>query len=981
MTSQRFIPWRAALIALLLALVAEPRTRASTNYIGGYLYGAHSWQATNTYILTNFVYVMGNSSLDIEAGTVIQATPGTGTTTAANDFGSLFVCRGAKLNAIGTPYRPIIFTSVEDDVSDPGDLAFPTRGRWGGVVLFGNARLNNPSFTTNSVPYEIFEGLPDISITNSVSGQVDYIHRFGGDNDQDNSGTLRFVSVRHGGKKLETDKEVNGFSFGAVGSGTHVDFLETYCIADDGFEFFGGSVNTKHLISAFNDDDAFDTDEGYNGKNQFWFAIHEPNARDEGGEINGQPNAPDVLVQGATPVATHELYNATFIGGGTSGSGNDSLNIRRASFSRWYNSIFTEFQGVRVNIDGSSQPDIRNNLFWKHAAGDGAPGNGTGYGTTYCPAELNPIADPQLRGIGRTQDGLLDPRPLSGSPAFSGFKATPADGFYSAAPYKGAFSDQDNWAANWTALDACGHLPARDNEVTIGGYLSGIHHWSATNVYLLTNFTYVLKGAQLHIEPGTVIKGMSGTGSGTTGVNDFGCLFVCRGGKLFAEGTANNPIIFTTEEDDVADPGDLSFPTRGRWGGIVLFGNARINNPSFTTNSVNYELYEGLPDIQVPGAGDYIHRFGGDDDEDSSGVLRYVSVRHGGRKLETDKEVNGVSLCGVGRGTTLDFVEAFSTADDGFEFFGGSVNTRHLISAYNDDDSFDTDQGYNGKNQFWFAIQEPITRDEGGEINGQPNAPDVLVDGAQPLATHELFNGTFIGGGSSGSGNDSLNIRRGSFSRWFNNIFTGFQGVRVNIDGISAPVLENNLFWDHAADAGTPGSTAGNGTGYGTAHCPAALNPIANPKLLGIDRSPSGHLDPRIPSDSPARTGYRILSGAEQAIYTPAPYKGAFGDNNWAQDWSALSQMGFLKSSRPVQETQVTPPPSSPTLDFGMIEGSLRITFTTQAGRAYQIQSRDTAEGSPWESVGTAIEGTGSAVSVSVTTPASSQRFVRVEVR
>ncbi len=130
--------------ATLMMCITGVNVRGDTNYVSGYLYGNHSWVATNTYILDGFVYIMSNAVVNIEAGTLIQGATGTGTgSSAANDFGCLFVCRGGKVNANGTATNPIIFTSEVDDVSDSGDLPFPTRGLWGGLVVFGNARLNN----------------------------------------------------------------------------------------------------------------------------------------------------------------------------------------------------------------------------------------------------------------------------------------------------------------------------------------------------------------------------------------------------------------------------------------------------------------------------------------------------------------------------------------------------------------------------------------------------------------------------------------------------------------------------------------------------------------------------------------------------------------------------------------------------------------------------------------------------------------------
>jgi hypothetical protein len=437
--------------ATLMMCMTGVNVRGDTNYVSGYLYGNHSWVATNTYILDGFVYIMSNAVVNIEAGTVVRGDTGSGTSSgAANDFGCLFVCRGGKVNANGTATKPIIFTYVEDDVNDSGDLPFPTRGLWGGVVIFGNARINNAGWTTNNVSYDIYEGLPDLAVTNAVNGQVDFIHRFGGSDDNDNSGVYRYVSVRHGGKKLTTDKEINGWSMGAVGRGTTMEYLEAYCIADDGFEFFGGSVNTKYLVSAFNDDDGFDTDEGYNGNNQFWFGIQESNAKDNGAEQNGQPQAPDVRVPGALPLATYTIRNATFIGAGTNTTANDALRFRQENKSRWYNSIFTDFGGVRVRIDddGVSTPDLRNNLFWGYKAGSAED-----YGKEYVPANLNVVVDPMLGGISRKPDGKLDPTLKDNSPAYS-VPQTDVAGF-DVVNYTGAFGS-DNWAQGWTALSSDG---------------------------------------------------------------------------------------------------------------------------------------------------------------------------------------------------------------------------------------------------------------------------------------------------------------------------------------------------------------------------------------------------------------------------------------------------------------------------------------------------------------------------------------------
>ena len=474
-----------ALLTAAAVCLGSLMGRAATVEVSGYLYGTHNWTSDNDYVLTGFTYVMGNAVLNIEPGTVIQGAPGAGG--GGNDFGCLFVCQNGRINALGTPNSPVIFTSTEDDVTDAEDLIFPTRGLWGGVVLLGNALLNNPASTTNAQPFDVYEGLPDTVVTNEV-GEVTYLHRFGGTDDADSSGILRYVSIRHAGKKLTTDKEVNGLSLGAVGSGTTVEYVEAYCTADDGFEFFGGSVNTKHLVSAFNDDDAFDTDEGYHGKNQFWFAIQEPGTRDEGSEQNGQPNSPDVLVEGALPLSNYEVYNATLIGAGTTGSGNDALNIRRCNFGKVIDGRCTEFQGEGFWIDATTAREVANIQWW-------APAGGTGpaYGTAYAPAELNTLPDPELGGISR-EPGLLalDPIPAPAGPAYTVARRTPTDAFYETTDHVGAFGTE-NWMQDWTALGAEAFLrvtPIRSTgPVESGGPTGGLVSASLADGKLVLTWT------------------------------------------------------------------------------------------------------------------------------------------------------------------------------------------------------------------------------------------------------------------------------------------------------------------------------------------------------------------------------------------------------------------------------------------------------------------------------------------------------------
>ncbi|MFM8356926.1 MAG: hypothetical protein ACKOET_00065, partial [Verrucomicrobiota bacterium] len=460
---------------------------------------------------------------------------------------------------------------------------------------------------------------------------------------------------------------------------------------------------------------------------------------------------------------------------------------------------------------------------------------------------LNPL----LRGLSRASDGGLDPRPATGSPALAGARATPVDGFFSPAPYQGAFGPNELWIDGWTFLSQKGFLPARGaNVVQVTAPISGVVKWSRTNEYVLNKFIYVLAGAELHIEAGTVIKGKPGRDADTS------ALIVATGGRIFAEGTPTQPIIFTAEADDVTDPDDLGIFERGLWGGVVLLGKASLNTATSAIGNAatpKFEVFEGLPDTEVNGQ--RVHRFGGNEDEDSSGVMRYVSIRHAGVVFQPNKELNGLSLGGVGRGTTLEFIETYAAADDGFEFFGGTVNTRYLVSAFNDDDAFDIDQGWRGKNQFWFALQEPGRKDNGGEWNGEPNGASA---NNAPIANYTVYNATFIGAGTNTAGNRGLTIREYAAPRVYNSLFTDFGGNAATIDDKSKIHLDSglldlrdNLFWNFGTN-GVPVALAGNANAGILFSDASRSNRNLNPLLRGLSRASDGGLDPRPATGSPA---------------------------------------------------------------------------------------------------------------------------------
>jgi hypothetical protein len=361
--------------------------------------------------------------------------------------------------------------------------------------------------------------------------------------------------------------------------------------------------------------------------------------------------------------------------------------------------------------------------------------------------------------------------------------------------------------------------------------------------------------------------------------------------------------------------------------------------------------------------------------------------------LESNKEINGLSLCAVGSGTTIEYVESYAIADDGFEWFGGTVNTKHLVSAFNDDDCFDHDQGYRGKGQFWFAIQEPGTRDKGMEINGEPNGISV---GASPVQTSEAYNVTLIGAGagSGGSANNAFTVREYASPSLYNSIFTDFAQQGISIDASSAIHLTNGMlnFANNLWYGFTGGADPNSPTNL--AITPQALvlftdasrsNLIVSPQLISISRTNNGGLDPRPAPGSPA------LSGLARAVpnngfYDSVDYVGAFGSVNWAADWTAIGCYGVMTGAgagvpRPGGVTP--PPPTPPTLSVAQSGGMLTISFLSEAGVSYQVQSATVLlnAATVWTNEGSPLTGTGSTLTYSATIGATDQKFYQVQAQ
>ena len=266
--------------------------------------------------------------------------------------------------------------------------------------------------------------------------------------------------------------------------------------------------------------------------------------------------------------------------------------------------------------------------------------------------------------------------------------------------------------------DATGVVTVEAEEfiINVTGNITANTTWETGKTYILTTRIAVVSGVTLTIQPGVVVKGEAGTGANAT------ALLIARGGKLMAEGTATNPIIFTSIADEITQ-GQIVSPNldpslNGLWGGLLILGRAPISADAEAVQ------IEGIP------ASDQNGLYGGTDAADNSGVIKYVSIRHGGANIGEGNEINGLTLGGVGSGTVIENVEVVSNQDDGIEWFGGSVNVKNAIVWNAGDDAIDTDQSWSGTLDN-FVVANP--GDECFELDG----PEGTMEGK-----HTIKNGT-----------------------------------------------------------------------------------------------------------------------------------------------------------------------------------------------------------------------------------------------
>lgn len=455
-------------VAASLSIQAQIVNITDADLVGGTTY---NWTNNNTYVVDGLVFVEEGAVLNIQEGTVIKFTE-----QQAGSASALVICRGARINAIGTPDAPIIFTAQIDDVNNPTDLGPTDVQLWGGLILLGKAT------TEKNAAFEVaIEGIDSSEPRGLYGAPGNNPANF---DDNDNSGELKYVSIRHTGFGLTSGSELQGLTLGGVGRGTKLSFVDIYASSDDGIEIFGGTVDIKYFSVAFAEDDSYDFDEVWKGNGQFLFSIQRDDVADAGWEYDG--STPD----DAPNYSAGKIFNFTHIGAGPGANAANPIGllIRAGGTVTAGNGIVAETKGKGIEIqdkNGNSTTDsysrfqsgltsILNNVFYNIGSNTTPDGSSTGvirvtsnaddatagaFATHF--AATNTIANPEFVSISRAQNAQLDPRPsLTGAAYTTALAAYPSEPFFTPVSYKGAFSNAANqcYIAKWTTLAKNGHL-------------------------------------------------------------------------------------------------------------------------------------------------------------------------------------------------------------------------------------------------------------------------------------------------------------------------------------------------------------------------------------------------------------------------------------------------------------------------------------------------------------------------------------------
>ncbi|HNS85502.1 MAG TPA: hypothetical protein PKH09_01285 [Parvularculaceae bacterium] len=787
----------------------------------------------------------------------------------------LVVSRGSQIHAVGNQNAPIVFTSMQDMLDDYSGSAMAAangtsgQGDWGGLAINGRAPLNECTVNPAATPGT------DACRQNGEGGSGE----FGGGDANDDSGVLQYVRIQHAGFPFTASNELNSIAMQGVGDGTTISYVQIVEGADDGIEWFGGTVNVDHLVVTGANDDSIDWTDGWTGRLQFALVI-QSSGDDNGieGDNNGDTSAD------ATPRSSPRLSNLTLIGDGASGEG---IQLRAGTAGAIINAVVTNFEeGLEFNPAGTGPDPVVNSV-----ALEGNTNDFSSSGSTLFSAG----ADNRLFA-GNSLNGVLPGVNEAATPATD---PTTVDLGFAPASYVGAFSPSEtaanNWTTGWTVripgatsnscpsgttlaseTPASASFPGRSEQriCIVNTPVLGNVDLTIGNLYRLDGTVFVGQdrgsdpmapiGAQgvLSIAPGVTIFGNQ-----APGIVDL--LVVSRGSQIFANGSPVAPVILTSRLDLENGGNTIRSGVTGEIGGLAINGRAPLNECTIDPAAI-----PGSVDCEQNGEGGS-GGFGGATSDDNSGRINYMQIRYAGFPFTATNELNSIAMQGVGDMTEIDYVQIINGADDGIEWFGGAVDVKHLIVLGANDDSIDWTDGWTG------SLQYAIVRQNPGDDNGieADNNGDTTAD-ATPRSAPTIANFTLIGDGASGEG---IQVRAGTAGSIVNGVVTNFaEALEFNPAGIGPDPVINRVAFSGVQAPPTLGVISGSGATLFA----AGTNTNTTTNTLTV---PTGFVTPLLPGAN--ETSPAIVATNPNAI-DPAldvtNYVGAVRDASdvWFAGWT-----------------------------------------------------------------------------------------------
>jgi hypothetical protein len=737
-----------------------------------------------------------SATLTIAEGVRFFGASESGTANATDDY--LVISRGSAIEAVGTEANPIRFTSraaVNDEEVNTTIVAETTSAQWGGLVINGSAPINACDSGTAT------GGAADCEKTGEGASGL-----FGGDQPNDDSGELRYVIVEYAGSRLTNNDELNGIAFQGVGDATEVDFIQVHNNLDDGIEWFGGTVNAKHVVITGAGDDSLDWTDGWTGRLQF-AAVRSniPTSGDprgiEGDNLSSQNDA--------MPFSDPKVANFTLVSDPLAGfTQNTGIVLRRGMRGTIINGIAS---GFPTGLDVDSGQTFTN-------YGDGtlviesiALDSPEPLATDSDSVPVFPASD-NVRSINNSLIDSVFPGTVESN--FPVSTALNGDTFFDAAPYVGAFSATETNGNSWANFARAGTLVPITPAVCPAGTIdAGDIREAATSTTkklcqidgsnAITTDLRLSNGAQLVYEivqpvfvgvdagadPNAPLVGSAQASltidAGVTvladGNDDY--LVITRGSQIFSNGTEANPVVFTSKGAFDGSDATVNANTKGLWGGLVINGRAPINACDSGV------AVGGAVDCEKTGEG-ASGLFGGATPTDDSGQMFFTRIQYAGVRLTNNDELNGLSLQGVGSGTEIENIQVYNNLDDAFEFFGGTVSAKNLIALGVGDDSFDWTDGWQGSLQY--AISYPGIADATGGLSGDPRGVEgdnLSSDNtATPVSAPRVSNVTLINSGDALT-DTGVVLRRGMEGTVANVIALGWPDAGLDVD--SAETISN----------------------------------------------------------------------------------------------------------------------------------------------------------------------------------------------